>query len=72
MTRDIAPVDRSNCELGRRLRRLAVARERRAHRFVNNSGRDVVFLVISSPTSAGDRTDLTGAGSGCTHGSVST
>ena len=38
------------------------------HRFVNKSGRDVVFLVISSPTSAGDRTDLTGAGSVCTHG----
>jgi mannose-6-phosphate isomerase-like protein (cupin superfamily) len=30
------------------------------HRFVNKSGRDVVFLVISSPSSAGDRTDLTG------------
>ena len=42
------------------------------HRFGNRSGRDVVFLVISSPTSAGDRTDLTGGGSGCTRDSAST
>lgn len=28
------------------------------HRFVNESDEDVVFLVISSPTTAGDRTDV--------------
>ena len=28
------------------------------HRFVNRSSEDVVFLVISSPTTRGDRTDL--------------
>ena len=28
------------------------------HRFVNASVREVVFLVISSPTTAGDRTDV--------------
>ena len=32
-----------------------------AHRFVNRSAKDVVFLVISSPTTSGDRIDLTGA-----------
>jgi mannose-6-phosphate isomerase-like protein (cupin superfamily) len=28
------------------------------HRFANRSDTDVVFLVISSPTTAGDRTNL--------------
>jgi len=28
------------------------------HRFVNRSDADVVFLVISSPTTAGDRTNV--------------
>jgi mannose-6-phosphate isomerase-like protein (cupin superfamily) len=28
------------------------------HRFVNRSDTDVVFLVISSPTTAGDRTNV--------------
>jgi mannose-6-phosphate isomerase-like protein (cupin superfamily) len=28
------------------------------HRFANHSGQDVVFLVISSPSTVGDRTDL--------------
>lgn len=28
------------------------------HRFVNRSSKDVVFLVISSPSTAGDRTNL--------------
>lgn len=31
------------------------------HRFVNRSDDDVVFLVVSSPTTAGDRTNLPGA-----------
>jgi mannose-6-phosphate isomerase-like protein (cupin superfamily) len=31
------------------------------HRFVNRSDADVVFLVISSPTTAGDRTNLADA-----------
>ena len=31
------------------------------HRFVNRSDADVVFLVISSPTTAGDRTNLPNA-----------
>src|SRR5688500_12105814 len=29
-----------------------------AHRFVNNGTEDVVFLVISSPSTAGDRTNV--------------
>ncbi|WP_083214130.1 cupin domain-containing protein [Stenotrophomonas rhizophila] len=29
-----------------------------SHRFVNDSDADVVFLVISSPTTAGDRVNL--------------
>jgi mannose-6-phosphate isomerase-like protein (cupin superfamily) len=28
------------------------------HRFANYSARDVVFLVVSSPSTAGDRTDV--------------
>jgi len=28
------------------------------HRFCNRSAEDVVFLVISSPTTAGDRTNV--------------
>jgi mannose-6-phosphate isomerase-like protein (cupin superfamily) len=28
------------------------------HRFANHSGEDAVFLVISSPPAAGDRTDI--------------
>ena len=31
------------------------------HRFANHSDADVVFLVISSPTTAGDRTNLSTA-----------
>lgn len=30
------------------------------HRFVNRSDTDVVFLVISSPTTAGDRVNVSG------------
>ena len=29
------------------------------HRFVNNSARDVIFLVVSSPPTAGDRINVT-------------
>jgi quercetin dioxygenase-like cupin family protein len=29
-----------------------------AHRFLNNANEEVVFLVISSPATAGDRTNL--------------
>jgi mannose-6-phosphate isomerase-like protein (cupin superfamily) len=31
------------------------------HRFVNRSSEDVVFLVISSPSTAGDRMNVAGA-----------
>lgn len=31
------------------------------HRFANASSEDVVFLVVSSPSTAGDRTDLASA-----------
>ena len=31
------------------------------HRFANHGGEDVVFLVISAPSTAGDRTDVADA-----------